>query len=234
MHRLLILDKRNRENCLTNINLAAKSRALCPGRMSAWHLLPLPKQAGKWERGDQPGQRQWELLSSCTPVPVIPWVTPGWGGQSAQDSTNTTHFKSWMGVCFFPHVLSSIQVDSSGAGGRAAATHWWVSQSPSKRACPQCWGLLRFSCSPLWDGAVSPWTTEWDGILWQHPLRSLGLQLNQQKNIHLARKILSFLKQLVLQVHQAGASMVSLIETSRTFEEEGWKQGSWENKCSFF
>lgn len=30
-----------------------------------------------------------------------------------------------------------------------------------------------------------------------------------------------FLKQLVLQVHQAGASMVSLIETSRTFEEEG-------------
>lgn len=30
-----------------------------------------------------------------------------------------------------------------------------------------------------------------------------------------------FLKLLVIQVHQAGASMVSLIETSRTFEEEG-------------
>lgn len=64
VHRLLILDKRNRENWLININPAAKCRALCPGRISAWHLLPLPKQAGKWERGDQPGQRQWNCWAA--------------------------------------------------------------------------------------------------------------------------------------------------------------------------
>lgn len=139
MHRLLILDKRNRENWLININPAAQCRALCPGRMSAWHLLPLPKQAGKWERGNQPGQRQWELLSSSALGPVIPQVTPAWG---ERPGTLPGHFKSWMGIGFFPHVLSSMQLENRGAGGGAVATGMSVRALP-KGHVPStgvCWG----------------------------------------------------------------------------------------------
>ena len=94
-----------------------------------------PRRLGNGKRcgGDQPGQRQKEPLGSPAPGPVIPWVAPGWGGQSARDIANTTWFKSWMGICFCPHVLSGTQVDASGAGGGDVATGMPVKVLPKGR-----------------------------------------------------------------------------------------------------
>lgn len=49
VHRLFLFKKRKRDNQLINTNPADERRARCPGRMPAWHLLPLHKWAGKWE-----------------------------------------------------------------------------------------------------------------------------------------------------------------------------------------
>lgn len=186
-------------------------------------------QAG-WEMGK--GWPAWaetvELLSSSALGPVIPRVTPGWRGP-VWDIANRMHFKSWMGIGSFH--LSSIQVESSEAGGGAVATG--VSQSPSKRAFPQHWRLL----------ALPAHLMGWCCVTVDHRVRQyfvtailkeLGITAKPTEKYPHCKEDTNFLKQLVLQVHQASASMVSLIETSRTFEEEGWKQGSWENKCSFF
>lgn len=84
--------------------------------------------------------------------------------------------------------------------------------------CPQHWGWLRFTCSQ--DDAVTV-----DHRVRQYfvtaSLEELGIAAEPTEKYPPCKEDIKFLKQLALQVHQAGASMVSLIETSRTFEEEG-------------
>lgn len=52
-------------------------------------------------------------------------------------------------------------------------------------------------------------------------LEEFGITAEPTEKYLPCKEDINFLKQLVLQVHQAGASIVSLIETSRTFEEQG-------------
>lgn len=131
---------------LINTNPAAERRARCPGRMPAWHLLPLPEWAGKWELlwGDQPGQRQEEPPGSPAPGPATRQVAPGWGGQSARDIANTERFKSWKGICFCPHaLLQSPQNDAIRADGGVMATGVLAKVLPEGhvRSAGVCWAL---------------------------------------------------------------------------------------------
>lgn len=187
-------------------------------------LLPLDKRKGK-TRNINPTTERSPALG-----PATPRVAPSWGEWSAQDIVNTTWFKN-----FCPHVLLSSWEGASRAGGelwppacrpgsfpkgtspalgfaeiRLLTLTWQCCLTCGPQSCPTArWYFMTASLEEF--GITSKWTEE---------------------NPPCKQDIV--LKQLVPQVHQVGASMVSLIEISRTFEEEGWKQGSWENKCSFF
>lgn len=167
--------------------------------MSAWHALPLPERAGKreWPRGwparaEAAGTAGQPCPASCD-IPGRPWlgstVSPGHGQYNVAQELDGDL------------LLSPRPIEHPGRcqrGWRWSCGHRRGGQGPSQRARPQRWGLLGSSYSPLRDSAASPAdcraATRRGSILWhtQHPLRSLGLQLNQLKKIHLASKILSF------------------------------------------
>lgn len=103
-------------------------------------------------------------------------------------------------------------------GWRWSCSHWCVSQSPSKRACPQHWSLLGSPAHLIGWRCVTV-----DHRVRQYfvtaSLKELGITAEPTEKYPHCKEDTNFLKQLVLQVHQASVSMVSLIETSRTFEE---------------
>lgn len=83
-------------------------------------------------------------------------------------------------------------VDGSEAEVRLGPSRHQAGPSPGTLPCPQRWGMLWVGCTLCHGSADLRAALRQGNILWQHPLRSSGLQLNKWKKIHLASKILTF------------------------------------------
>lgn len=130
-------------------------------------------------------QKQWEPRDA----PCCSWIgdyTPGMHPNELGTSPLSSS-RAGRGFTSTPCAVLSSQVNGDGAGGEAVVTKASGRCLQGTQPCPQCWGM----CSIPWSCRLRA-AMRRGGILWQHPLRNLGLRLNKWKKIHLASKILTF------------------------------------------